>query len=308
MSAIAQSGVCGEARSHASFIAFDWLDGMDSAAARAALAQIPDLASNLAASYPDAGLLSTVAIGAKAWDRVYSEKPSQLVGFPQFAETVIELPVSEIGGLLHIRSERRDLNFELANQIAALLAPLVQWGEQIDGFRYLDSRDLTGFVDGTENPQGEERAQVALVADGDDPVFAGGSFLHVQRWVHNMSKWRETPIDEQERVIGRSKVEDLEMDDEHKLPTAHIARVVIEEEGAELEVLRHSMPYGRIDEMGLFFAAYARSPRPFTLMLQNMFQTDVDGGYDFLLKYSRPVNGAALFAPSIDFLTRMAAS
>lgn len=306
MSAIAQSGVCGDARSHASFIAFDWLDGMDGAAARRALAQIPVLASNLATSYPDAGLLCVVAIGAKAWDQVYQAKPSQLLGFPQFAKTVIELPVREIGGLLHIRSERRDLNFELANQIAILMAPLVRWGEQIDGFRYLDSRDLTGFVDGTENPQGEERAEVALVAERDDPAFASGSFLHIQRWVHNMPKWRDTAVAEQERVIGRSKVDDLEMADEHKPPTAHIARVVIEEEGAELEVLRHSMPYGRIGEMGLFFAAYASSPRPFTLMLQNMFQADVDGNYDFLLKYSRPVNGAALFAPSIDFLTRMA--
>ena len=305
MTAVAQSGICAEARPYASFIAFDWCDGVDVPAARRALAQVPLLTQTLAAEYPQAELCSEVAIGAAAWEQLYGRKPAQLQGFPQFGDTVIDLPVSELGGLLHIRSERHDLNFELANRIAEQLGPLVRWGEQIDGFRYLDSRDLTGFVDGTENPQGEERAEVALVGD-EDAGFAGGSYLHIQRWLHNMPKWRATPVAEQEQVIGRSKQDDVEMDDEVKPPTAHIARVVIEEDGAELEILRQSMPYGRLGEMGLMFASYARSPQPFARMLAMMFRRDAAGHYDHLLNYSRPLTGAALFAPSVDFLTRMA--
>ncbi|MFO1378964.1 MAG: Dyp-type peroxidase [Chitinivorax sp.] len=305
MTAVAQSGICAEARPYASFIAFDWCDGVDVPAARRALAQVPLLTQTLAAEYPQAGLCSVVAIGTAAWEQLYGRKPAQLQGFPQFGDTVIDLPVSELGGLLHIRSERHDLNFELANRIAEQLGPLVRWGEQIDGFRYLDSRDLTGFVDGTENPRGDERAEVALVGD-EDAGFAGGSYLHIQRWLHNMPKWRATPVAEQEQVIGRSKQDDVEMDDEVKPPTAHIARVVIEEDGAELEILRQSMPYGRLGEMGLMFASYARSPQPFARMLAMMFRRDAAGHYDHLLNYSRPLTGAALFAPSVDFLTRMA--
>lgn len=307
MIAVAQSGICAEARGYACFIAFDWRDGVDVAAARRALAQVPLLTQTLAAEYPQAGLCSVVAIGAGVWEWLYGARPAGLQAFPQFADPVIDLPCSEIGGLLHLRGERHDLNFELANLIAAQLGPLVRWGEQIDGFRYLDSRDLTGFVDGTENPEGEERAKVALVGD-DEAEFAGGSYLHLQRWVHNMPKWRTTAEAEQEQVIGRTKQDDVEMGDEIKPPTAHIARVVIEEEGEELEILRQSMPYGHLDEMGLMFASYARSPQPFTRMLQRMFCPDAAGHYDHLLNFSRPVTGAALFAPSVDFLTRKAAA
>lgn len=305
MTAVAQSGVCVDARSYASFIAFDWMKGVDAVLARQVLAQVPELTGQMAKQYPEAGLCSVIAIGAAAWETLYVAKPLELKAFPHFSNTVIDLPGREVGGLLHICSERHDLNFELARRIAEQLAPLVSWGEQIDGFRYLDSRDLTGFVDGTENPQGEERAEVALVGD-EDPTFAGGSYLHVQRWVHNMPKWQSIPVAEQERVIGRTKQDDVEMDDEFKPPTAHIARVVIDEDGHELEILRQSMPYGHLGEMGLMFASYARSAKPFTRMLQMMFQRDEEGNYDHLLNYSRPVNGASLFAPSVDFLKRMA--
>ena len=305
MTVAAQSGVCAEARSYASFIAFDWQEGMDTELARHALAQVPMLTQFLAEQFPEAGLCSVVAIGVAAWEKLYGAKPKELQAFPAIDNPVIDLPRHEWGGLLHIRSERHDLNFELSQRIAEQLAPMVAWGEQIDGFRYLDSRDLTGFVDGTENPEGDERADVALVGN-EDPAFVGGSYLHIQRWLHNIPKWQSIPVAEQEQVIGRTKQDDVEMDDELKPPTAHIARVVIEEDGHELEILRQSMPYGHLGEMGLMFASYARSAQPFTRMLTMMFQCDGEGHYDHLLKYSRPVNGASLFAPSVDFLKRMA--
>ena len=136
--------------------------------------------------------------------------------------------------------------------------------------------------------------------------FAGGSFVSLQRYVHSLPKWEVLPVPEQEHVIGRTKDDDEELDDEVKPPTAHIARVVIEEEGEELEVLRHSLPYGGTGENGLYFVAYCSDPGPFRRMLERMVLRDADGHYDRLLDFSRPVTGAAFFTPSAETLEALA--
>jgi putative iron-dependent peroxidase len=169
--------------------------------------------------------------------------------------------------------------------------------EDVASFRYLDARDLTGFVDGTENPETQEdRAKVTLIKEGE---YAGGSFVFAQRYVHHLDKWTQLKVDAQEKVIGRTKPDDVEMDDETKPENAHIARVVIEDDGEELEILRHSLPYGRASgEQGLFFIAYTRDLSIIDKMLANMFGTSEDGLDDRLLKFVTPVSGAYFFAPS----------
>ena len=173
--------------------------------------------------------------------------------------------------------------------------------EEIDGFRYLENRDLTGFVDGTENPAGDERADVALVPQ-DDPDFAAGSYVNMQRYIHDLATWERLSAHEQEGIIGRTKADDVELADGVKPPTAHISRVVIEQDGEELEILRHSMPYGNVCEAGLLFIAYARSPDNFDRMPDCMIHTDADGHYDQLMDYTRAVTGCSFFAPSMEFL------
>lgn len=130
--------------------------------------------------------------------------------------------------LLHILSKRVDLNFELAARARGALGESVSVMDDVTGFRYLDGRDLTGFIDGTENPEGRERAPVASIGS-EDPDFAGGSYVFTQRYVHDLGKWAGVPLKEQEGAIGRRKRDSQELSDRTKPPTAHISRVVIEE-------------------------------------------------------------------------------
>jgi len=271
------------------------------AAAKAA-AQVPPLVKKVGAVDPRAKLVCTVSFGSKLWDIVSPRK--RPVGLRPFrAIKVGRRSAPGTGGdlLFHILSQRHDLNFELAMRIKNLLDGRVEVMDEVHGFRYLDSRDLTGFIDGTENPKGRERAPAALIA-GEDPDFAGGSYVFTQRYVHNLKKWASIRQKEQEKVIGRTKPDSKELSDRAKPPTAHISRVVIEENGEELQIVRHSFPYGTTSESGLFFIAYSKSPDIPDKMLSRMMGTSGDRLHDHLMDYTRAVSGATFFAPSMKML------
>ncbi|MBI3992652.1 MAG: Dyp-type peroxidase [Candidatus Lambdaproteobacteria bacterium] len=297
-----QSGILPPGNSHALFVTLLLNAGRSAMAqAGAACRAVPRLTRELAATCPEAQLGSVVGIAAQAWERLFTgPRPRHLHPFVAQHEGERHAPATPVDVLLHIRSERADVNYLLAKAVMSAFGKSVVVAEDIAGFRYLDNRDLTGFVDGTANPQGEERAAVALVAD--DPPFAGGSYVHLQRYVHNLAAWEQLPVAQQESVIGRTKAGDVELDDDSKPPTAHIARVEIEEQGEELELLRHSMPYGGAREAGLVFVAYGRSPHAFETMLARMIHADAAGHYDHLMRYTRAVTGALCFAPPLDFL------
>ena len=299
-----QSGILPEGNSTACFIVAT-ANADDGAAARvrSGCAAVPGLSREVAAIDPGAGLVSVVAIGSDCWDRLYPNKgrPSELRPFHAHAEGSRQAPATAGDLLFHIRSERRDLNYLLARKIMAEFDGSTSIVEEVDGFRYLENRDLTGFVDGTENPAGDERADVALVAQ-DDPDFAAGSYVNMQRYIHDLASWETLSVHEQEAAIGRSKADDVELADGVKPPTAHISRVVIEQDGEELEILRHSMPYGNVRESGLLFIAYASTADNFDRMLDRMIHTDAEGHYDHLLDYTRAVTGCSFFAPSMEFL------
>ena len=176
----------------------------------------------------------------------------------------------------------------------------------MQAFRFLDGRDVTGFVDGTENPQGLHRRKVALVKDEDDHEFAGGSYLHTQRYQHNLSLWDALPEHEQEDVYGRSKFDNVEYPSNDKAPTAHTKRTSLkDEDGNNIEIVRQSMPYGDMKRKGLFFVSYCHSPKPFAVMLKSMVHGDEQGNHDHLLKYTQAETGSAFFAPSLTFLARL---
>lgn len=298
-----QSGVLPAANGHALFITL--LLAPSEAAAqrvRAASARIPGLTEEVGALDPGAALASVAGFGSDVWDRLFpGPRPAQLRRFTEVEGEGGRAPATPGDILLHIRGERPDLNFELARRIMGRFADSVSVVEEVAGFRYLDSRDLTGFVDGTENPAGEVRAEVALVGDGD-PDFAGGSYIALQRYIHDLIAWERLAIAEQERTIGRSKADNVEFSAEDKAPTAHIKRVSIKQDGKSLEILRHSMPYGTTSEHGLYFIAYGATPDNFDRMLDRMLTADGSGDYDHLMNYSRAVTGAAFFAPSRDLL------
>ena len=289
--------------------------GGEEEAARAAARQcagLEELASEVAENPGDAPLRTSVAFGSGFWARLSpGSRPALLRPFaPLWGRHAAPATGGDL--FLHVTSSRPDLGFELVHRFLAGLGGSARVLEEVHGFRYFDSRDLTGFIDGTENPEGEERAEVALVGD-EDPDFAGGSYVLTQRYVHDLEKWEQVPVAEQERVIGRTKPDSLELDDAVKPPTAHISRVVIEEGGGELEILRHSMPYGIVSgEKGLFFLAYGRDSSVFEKMLARMFgvpggPVEDDGLSDRLLDFTTAVSGAFFFAPSRELLQTLGA-
>lgn len=257
----------------------------------------------LITQHPDAEIKTSIAFGPELWAKLYHTTPE---GFKQLEpiQGVFEMPVVPADVLIHIASARTDICFALSQSFFDGIQNQVEVLDERVCFRYLDGRDLTGFIDGTENPQfPDDRAETALLGE-DSGIFEDGSFIFAQRYVHELEKWKRLKVDAQENVIGRSKLDSIEMDDEHKPENAHIARVVIEDnEGEELEILRHSLPYGDGQgEQGLFFIAYTKDLTRIDRMLVNMFGTQGDGIHDRLLHFVTPIDGAYFFAPNEEVL------
>src|SRR6516165_9235430 len=245
-----------------------------------------------------------LGIGSEAWDRLFgSPRPAELHRFREFRSGPRHA-VSTAGDLIfHIRAKRMDLCFELATQILARLAGAVTTVDEVQAFRYFDQRDLLGFVDGTENPTGNAVADAVFIRD-EDPAFAGGSYVIVQKYLHNLDAWNKIPTEAQEKIIGRTKVSDIELDDSVKPSFAHNALTVIEENGREIKILRDNMPFGRPGhgEFGTYVIGYSRSPRTIEQMLENMFIGRPRGNYDRILDFSTAVTGNLFFIPTSTFL------
>jgi putative iron-dependent peroxidase len=252
----------------------------------------------------ESGLTCVVGFGSYAWDELFgSPRPAELHPFREI-HSGDRHAVSTPGDILvHIRAKRMDLCFELAAQIMERIGDAVSVADEVHGFRYFDDRDVIGFVDGTENPRGDAAREAAIVGE-EDPSFAGGSYVIVQKYLHDMKRWNALPVEAQERIIGRRKLSDIELDDAEKPASAHSALTVIEENGKELKILRDNMPFGRPGhgEFGTYFIGYCRTPRITEMMLQNMFVGRPPGNYDRLLDFSRAVTGSLFFVPSATFL------
>lgn len=299
-----QTGILPEASTNAVFITLNLAAPDQLNALRNWLKTIPVKTEALARHFADAQLISVVALGVGIWHELHATSPAELAEFRARELGHRKSPATPSDVLLHIRSNRRDINHELARELTSSSAAFLEISEEIHGFRYLESRDLTGFVDGTENPEGPERAEVALIGS-EDPEFESGSYVLLQRYVHDLKRFHQLPVTEQEAIIGRTKADDIEMDAETKPPTAHISRVVIKQDGEEMEILRHSLPYGNSQRAGLMFIAYCAHRRNFDLMLDRMFDVKAEGLHDHLLDYTQAETGAFYFAPSIKVIERL---
>ena len=251
------------------------------------------------------GSLSCImGFGSDAWDRLFgSPHPAELHPFRQIRSGTRHA-VSTPGDLVfHIRAKRMDLCFELATQVLTRLQGAVSTSDEVHGFRYFDDRDLLGFVDGTENPTGSAAADAVYIGD-EDPAFTGGSYVIVQKYLHNLDAWNKLPTEAQEKIIGRTKISDIELDDSVKPTSAHNALTVIEENGREIKILRDNMPFGRPGqgEFGTYFIGYSRSPRTIEQMLENMFIGRPPDNYDRILDFSTAVTGSLFFIPTATFL------
>ena len=206
--------------------------------------------------------------------------------------------------LFHIRAHRFDMCFELAQRLTDRLRGLAEVVDEVHGFRSFDERDVLGFVDGTENPEGGAAAEAVLIGD-EDPGFAGGSYVIVQKYVHDLVAWDALSTEEQERAIGRTKLNDIEIPDEDKAPNSHLAlNVITGPDGEEQQIMRFNMPFGRVGqaEFGTYYIAYARTSALIELMLSNMFIGDPPGNTDRILDFSTALTGTLFFVPSGDLL------
>ncbi len=252
----------------------------------------------------EGGLSCVMGFGSEAWDLLFGPpRPAKLHVFQELRAGERHA-VSTPGDLLfHIRAMRMDLCFELATQIMARIGHAVSPVDEVHGFRYFDDRDLLGFVDGTENPRGEAAIDAVLVGE-EDAGFAAGSYVIVQKYLHDLAAWNGLPTEAQERIIGRKKLSDIELEDSIKPTSAHSALTTIVEDGKEIKILRDNMPFGRAGdrEFGTYFIGYSRSPRTIEQMLENMFIGRPPGNYDRLLDFSHAVTGNLFFVPSATFL------
>jgi len=256
----------------------------------------------------EGGLSCVMGFGSDAWDRLFgAPRPAELHPFREIRSGARHAVSTPGDVLFHIRAKRMDLCFELATQIMARVGNAVTAVDEVQGFRYFDDRDLLGFVDGTENPRGSAVVEAVLIGD-EDRNFAGGSYVIVQKYLHDLDAWNALSTEAQERIIGRTKLSDIELDDSVKPTSAHNALTTIVEDGKEIKILRDNMPFGRPSEgeFGTYFIGYSRSPRTIEQMLENMFIGKPPGNYDRILDFSRAVTGNLFFVPSATFLESVA--
>ena len=240
---------------------------------RGLLADLPGLERAVGFRIP--GDLSCVAaVGSAAWGRLFSgPRPAALHPFRALSGPRHQAPATPGDLLFHLRASRMDLCFELATQIMDRLAGAVTVADEVHGFKYFDERDLLGFVDGTESPGGSAGIRAAIVGE-EDPGFAGGSYVIVQKYLHDMGSWNALPVEEQERVVGRTKLADIELPGEVQPANSHVAlNQVTGPDGEELQIVRANMPFGDVGrgEFGTYYIAYAADPAVTEEMLVNMF-------------------------------------
>ncbi|MFD8972754.1 Dyp-type peroxidase [Streptomyces sp. NPDC059593] len=280
-------------------------------AVREVLQDLAGLTRSVGFRSPESALRCVVGVGSDAWDRLVGDpRPRDLHPFPPLSGPRHRAPATPGDLLFHLRARRMDLCFELARLILDRLAGAVTVVDEVHGFTYFDERDLLGFVDGSENPTGEAAADAVRIGD-EDPEFRGGSYVVVQKYLHDMRAWESLAVEEQERVIGRTKQANVELPDGVKPADSHVAlNTVVDDDGAEQQILRQNMPFGQIGsgEMGTYFIGYARTPAVTERMLRNMFLGDPPGNTDRILDFSRAVTGCLFFVPSADLLDDLPAA
>ncbi len=269
------------------------------------LSEVTGLKRSVGFRLPEGELSCVVGVGARAWDRVFGEpRPAELHPFQELMGDKHTAPATAGDLLFHIRAHRMDLCFELAKRLTVRLRGLARVVDEVHGFRSFDERDLLGFVDGTENPEGKAAPAAALIGD-EDAEFAGGSYVIVQKYVHDIEAWEALPVSEQERAVGRTKLDDIEMPDDQKPADSHVAlNTIVDEHGDERQIVRVNMPFGKVgaDEFGTYFIGYARTPAVIEEMLQNMFIGKPPGNTDRILDFSTAVTGNLFFVPTVDLL------
>ncbi|MEX0167848.1 Dyp-type peroxidase [Streptomyces sp. LMG1-1-1.1] len=278
---------------------------------RDVLQDLTGLTRSVAFRAPDDRLSCIAGIGSDGWDRlVGGPRPRELHPFVPLRGPRHRAPATPGDLLFHLRARRMDLCFELARLIVEGLGAAVTVVDEVHGFTYFDQRDLLGFVDGSENPTGTTAFDAVHIGD-EDAEFRGGSYVIVQKYVHDMAAWDALTDEEQGNVVGRGKTSNVELPDDVKPANSHVAlNTILDEDGVQQQILRDNMPFGQVGtgEFGTYFIGYARTPAVTERMLRNMFLGDPPGNTDRILDFSRAVTGGLFFVPSADLLDDLPAA
>jgi putative iron-dependent peroxidase len=244
---------------------------------------------------------------SSAWQRLFSgnEVPQDLSTFEEMRDGGRVFPSTPGELFLMIKSERMGVNIQAAKQLKRSLSEVADLIENIQGIAYLGDRDLIGFVDGKENPIDDERAEAVLVGD-EQPALSAGSYLLVQRYIDRSDLWESQTTEIQEMIIGRTKADNVELDDDAKPASAHTAKSIVEVDGEEIDMFRQNRPFGNAMEHGTMFVGFARSPDVQTTSLRQMITEGEDGNYDRLLDFVEAKTGTNYFVPSLTFLEKTA--
>lgn len=302
MTATAQSAIIFDHCKAGIFMEGDLKNANDKSVLATACRQALETLTALQKKYPNEKLGLTIGFGAKAWQALgHDDEGTQIKPFRPLGDGLA--PATQHDVLFHIQSLRHDINFSLAKELVAIFANVVSIKTETHGFRWVEDRGLDGFVDGTENPQGDAIKSVAVIGEGAD---VGGSYVMLQKYRHDLPKWDALPIKDQEDCIGRTKVDNIEFDKAERLPDSHLGRTNLKENGKTLEIVRRSLPFGTVTgEHGLMFIAYAARLWNIEAQLLSMFG-ETDGKTDLLLKHvTTAVSGAYYYAPSVERLSNL---
>ncbi len=252
--------------------------------------------------FPVSRASCVMGIGHDAWLRLGlpAPLPKELANFAPIIGEKHTAVSSKADLHFHIRADTTSICYDIAAAITDVLDAVAVSVEEVHGFRYWDSRSILGFVDGTENPHGQDREFFGMIGD-DDPAYKGASYLFVQKYIHNLTAWKGLSTEDQEKVIGRYKANDVEMADDVKPSNSHIALANI---GDDLKIVRDNMPFGNMstNEMGTYFIAYASTFTTVQKMLDNMFIGSPVGNYDRILDFSTAKTGSLFFVPTFNML------
>ena len=278
---------------------------------RAALGDLGDLIKDVSFRDPDARLSCVVGIGSDLWDRLkLPQKPKELKPFTAITGAAHNAPSTPGDLLFHIRADRHDFCFEFERILLDTLGTAVTVVDEVSGFRYFDARDLLGFVDGTANPVGPDLPKSTQISFADDPEFAGGSYIVVQKYLHDLNAWQRETVETQEIIIGRKKFDNIEIDDDDAPRKSHKTLATITDEaGVEHDILRDNMPFGSAGrgEYGTYFIGYSGQLWVIEKMLERMFIGEPVGAYDRLLDFSTAKTGSTFFAPCQSTIDAIAA-
>lgn len=301
----AQNGLLSDPTPHVEYLVFNIRKQPNAHELAMAIGNIANAEKSIAQKDTDAHLTVTCGFSSSGWDQLFNNfpKPKELHNFIALKDGNREFPATDGDIFFMIKSTRIDLNYQAAKYLKQAFQSFAKLTIDIQGFKYLDDRDMIDFVDGTENPKDKQREDAVLIRD--DSEYNGGSYLVFQKYIDKQELWDGLTTEEQESVIGRTKFDDIEIADDEKKPFAHnVKSKVVDATGEELKMLRQNRPFGNAIEHGTIFVGFAASVKVIEDSLKQMITADAEGNFDHLLKFVDATMGINFFIPPQSFFEK----